>query len=267
MTFEGVAGTGRYAFSGGEGADSSHVFLTAGAFPVQDVPLASGKSKWLVGGQLGALLKPTQDDRVTFAGAFYDFLHMPGVANVPSYFTTYNYTAPQFVRAGNTMYAITTVSATDPSPALYGLAADFHIADIAARYEHSFGRYALVVNAEAVRNVGYSASRIFDRTGISQGSRDKGYVAEIGFGDSALERLGTWRAALGYRYVQGDAVLDAWTDADFHEGGTNAAGYILTGDLGLATRTFLRLRYLSANEIDLQRYGVDIVQLDLNTRF
>ena len=57
------------------------------------------------------------------------------------------------------------------------------------------------------------------------------------------------------------------TDTDFHAGGTDARGYYLTGDFGLGARTFARLRYLSANEIDGFRYGVDVLQLDFNTSF
>ena len=68
-------------------------------------------------------------------------------------------------------------------------------------------------------------------------------------------------------YVKRDAVLDAWTDADFHEGGTNTKGYYVWSSFGIAKNTWVRLRYLSANEIDGARYGLDVWQLDLNARF
>ena len=68
--------------------------------------------------------------------------------------------------------------------------------------------------------------------------------------------------------MQRDAVIDAWTDADFHEGGTNAAGYYVWASFGLVKNTWLRLRYMSANEIDgPPRYGLDIWQVDINARF
>jgi len=82
------------------------------------------------------------------------------------------------------------------------------------------------------------------------------------------DRFGAWRVAVGYRYVKADAVLDAWTDADFHEGGTNTEGYYFWTTFGVAKNTWLRLRYMSANEIDgVARYGNDILQLDVNARF
>jgi hypothetical protein len=79
---------------------------------------------------------------------------------------------------------------------------------------------------------------------------------------------GAWRATVGYRYLQSDAVLDEYTDSDFHYfGGTNAQGYYLVTDLGVANRVWLRLRYLSANQIDGPTFGVDTLQFDVNTRF
>jgi hypothetical protein len=82
-----------------------------------------------------------------------------------------------------------------------------------------------------------------------------------------VEEFGRWRAAVGYRYVKRDAVIDAWTDADFHGGGTNAAGYYVWTQFGLAKNAWIRARYMSANEIDGPRYGLDIFQLDVNARF
>ncbi len=62
-------------------------------------------------------------------------------------------------------------------------------------------------------------------------------------------------------------MLDALTDPDFHEGGTDAQGYFLRADLGLADNVWTRFRYLSGREIDGPRYRVDVIQLDLNARF
>jgi hypothetical protein len=71
----------------------------------------------------------------------------------------------------------------------------------------------------------------------------------------------------GYRYVERDAVLDAFTDSDFHLGGTDAKGYYIGADYAFTPRVFARLRYLSANEIDGAPLGIDVVQLDLNAAF
>jgi hypothetical protein len=83
-----------------------------------------------------------------------------------------------------------------------------------------------------------------------------------------VETRGSWRAVVGYRYLQRDAVIDGYTDSDFHYfGGTNAKGYYLVGNYGLANHVWLRLRYLSANEIDGPTFDVDTFQIDVSTRF
>jgi hypothetical protein len=151
---------------------------------------------------------------------------------------------------------------------LFALASHFRLIDLAAAYELGFNRYSLALTGEAVRNIGYHLEQVEALTQQPIASpQNRGYVADVSFGDPVVADLWQWRARIGYRYVQSDAVIDAWTDADFHEAGTNAAGYYLWGDLGVAKNVWFRVRYLSGNEITGPRYGVDIVQVDLNTRF
>ncbi len=158
-------------------------------------------------------------------------------------------------------------NSTDPTVNLFALASRFRIADVAAAYLLPLGRYTLGINAEGSRNLGFKRAEILARTALDIAPRINGYVADFSFGDPTTMSAGQWRAIFGYRYVQRDAVIDALTDADFHEGGTDAAGYFLIGDLGLADHVWARLRYLSGKEIDAPLYRVDIVQLDFNVRF
>jgi hypothetical protein len=267
LSFEGASGTLRWGWGAG-GDNRSHVYLTAGGFPMLEIPLVNQENKWLVGGQAGVNLRLGDRQFLRTGFAYYDFLHVTGIFN-PEYSTYYNFTAPAFERTGNTMFDIAN-QPTDPTVQLWALAAQFRIADIAATYELDFPRYTLSISGEAVRNIGYDRQQIEALSGQTFDSpEDKGYVGEISFGDPLLGTLQPlqWRLALGYRYVQPDAVLDAWTDADFHEGGTNAKGYYFWGTLVVAKNTWLRLRYLSGNEIVGPRYGLDIVQFDVNTRF
>jgi hypothetical protein len=266
LTFEGLVGTLRYGWEG-EGVDQSHVYLTFGAFPMLEVPLQASQDKWMVGAQLGTNLRLADgDDHLRLAAAYYDFLHVTGVMNTP-YSTLTNYTAPAFVQWGNTEFDIAN-NPTDPTVNLFALAAHFRIVDLAASYDHGFDRYSLAISAEAVRNIGYNLTQIEALSGQSfSSSQNRGYVGEVSFGDPVVDQNGLWRAAVGYRYVQADAVLDAWTDADFHEGGTNASGYYFWATYGITHNTWVRLRYLSANEITGPRYGLDIWQLDLGARF
>jgi hypothetical protein len=265
LTFEGGASTLRFGWGEG-GADRSHVYATFGGFPILEVPLVNQENKWLVGGQLGTNLRwDGGAQHLRFGVAYYDFLHVTGKLNSPDS-TLLNYTAPAFVRYGNSVFPISN-STFDPTVNLFGLAAHFRLVDIAANYDFKFGRYSVALSGEAVRNVGYNRSVVESLAGAMPSNENKGYVGEVSLGDPLVDSFGRWRAAIGYRHVMRDAVLDAWTDADFHEGGTNATGYYAWGSFGIAKNTWVRLRYLSANEIDGARYGLDIWQLDLNARF
>jgi hypothetical protein len=64
-----------------------------------------------------------------------------------------------------------------------------------------------------------------------------------------------------------DAVLDAYTDSDFHLGGTNVKGWVVGGNYGLMKNVWLTGKWLSGDVITGPRYGLDIMQLDINTRF
>ncbi len=268
LTFEGVSQTMRIGWGPGD-ADRSHVYLTWGAFPMLEVPLQAQQDKWMLGAQIGTNLRFADGtDHLRLGLAYYDFLKVQGELNAP-YSTLLNYTAPPFVQWGNTMFDIANVPGVDEATdSLFGLAARFRIVDLAANFEHDFGRYSVAVTGEADRNIGYNLAQIEAETGeVFDSPQDKGYVGEVSFGDPLVDQFGLWRAAVGYRYVQADAVLDAWTDADFHEGGTNAMGYYLWTSYGIAKNTWLRLRYLSGNEITGPRYGLDIWQLDVNAMF
>jgi polyhydroxyalkanoate synthesis regulator phasin len=266
LQFEGLASTVRWRF-GDAAADRSSLFATAGGFPILEVPLVNKENKWLVGAQLGANLRWADGHaHLSAALGYYDFLHVTGVRNAPDSALT-NYTAPAFIRYGNTLFDISN-STTDQTLNLFALAARFRLLDASLSYEQRFNRYSAGLVAEAVRNLGYNAGSIASLTGQAPPTKeDTGYVAEVSFGDPQVLQAYRWRARLGYRYVKRDAVIDAWTDTDFHGGGTNAAGYYLWGEVGVADNTWFRVRYLSANEIDGPRYGLDIVQVDLNARF
>jgi len=268
LDFDGAVATGRLGFGDGS-AEQSYVWLTGGGFPVQEVPLVSKNDKWLVASQTGVSLRFGDDQRLTLSGAYYDFIHMQGIPNTLDSTLT-NYTAPLYMGYGNSVSLIS--NSSDPTVQLFGLASNFRIADIAGQYVLPIGRYGLLVDAEAARNLGFNRTEILNLEGEDIAPRINGYVGDVAFGDAEFRpdwqwRAWQWQLMLGYRYVQRDAVLAALTDPDFHEGGTNAAGYFLRADLGLADNVWTRFRYLSGKEIDGPNYRVDVLQLDLNAQF
>jgi hypothetical protein len=264
LTFTGLATTARLGLGDGS-PEQSQVFLTVGAHPVQEVQF-SAQDKWLAAAELGTNLRWGEAQRLRFTGAFYDYFNVTGRLNPPGSPGLFNFTAPNFLRYGNTVFDIANLA--DPTTNLFVLAAKFRIANVNATYTLGLGRYVLTVTADAVKNFGFNEAQVEANTGFYVTPRTTGYQGEVSFGDASVLTAGNWRALIGYRYLQNDAVIDGFTDSDFHYfGGTNARGYYFVGDIGVANRVWLRLRYLSANEIDGPRFGVDTLQFDVSTRF
>ncbi len=268
LTFEGVAGTLRLPFGHDGGSDRSLMYLTVAGDQMLEVPLDNPDNKWFLGAQLGTNLRFAGGlQHLRIAAAYYDFLHVTGIKNPPDS-TYYNFTAPAYIQYGNSYYDIANSTTNPEGVNLFALAAHFRIADISAEYQLAVGSHMFNLEGEAVRNIGYNMASVEALTGQTMPQpEDIGYVGEIGYGDPEVNDRWDWRSRIGYRYVRRDAVLDAWTDADFHGGGTNAQGYYFWTELGLAKNVWVRARYMSANEIDGPRFGLDILQLDLNARF
>ncbi len=264
LTFQGAAVTGRLGLGDGS-AEQSHLFITLGAHPLQEIALTT-QDKWLFAGQVGGNFRwgEDEDQHLRVSAGYYDYANVTGKLN-PINGTQFNYTAPVFARQGNTYFDIS--NSTDPTVNLFALAAQFRLANLNVSYDVPVGRYTFSITADAVRNFGYDAARVAANVGQYVRPRTSGYQGEFGFGHPSVLEPGAWRALLGYRYLQRDAVIDAFTDSDFHFGGTDAKGYYFIGDVGLANRLWMRLRYLSSNAIDGPTLGIDTIQLDLNTKF
>jgi hypothetical protein len=266
LNFEGISETTRLHLNANAAGQMSNVFATVGAFPMQVVPLDHHGNKWLLAGQLGVDQWIGVNNRIQLAAAYYDFSHISGILNQPGLSLT-NFSAPPFIRYGNTYFDI--ANSLTASNNLFALASKFQVANVSLSYQHRFDRYQMALTAEGAKNVGFNSQDVFNRTGLTEAARNTGYVGEFSFGDAdPTASRGLWRTALGYRYVQRDAVLDAWTDTDFHGGGTNARGLFLVGDLGLAPGVWLRVRYMNADTIDGPApFSMDTVQIDLNAKF
>jgi polyhydroxyalkanoate synthesis regulator phasin len=263
LTFEGVSSNYRFNLSP-DNAHRKDLYATLGAFPLQSES-PSSEDKWLAGAQLGADLQAQDDSRLRIGAAYYDYIHIVGQRNSLNG-TALNWTAPAFVQKGNTMYDI--ANSTNANVNLFALAADYHIVDLIVIGDwHAFSRYALNFTAEAVKNIGFNSADIYARTGQYVAPRTEGYEADIGFGSFTFGQPHTWRGSLGYRYLQRDAVLDAFNDEDFHLGGTDAKGYIINFDYAVNPHVWARARYMSASAIDGPPLGINVLMIDLNTQF
>lgn len=277
LTFDGLAGQYRLGLGSRDRA-SRFVFATLGGFSIEEVELSS-KDKWLLGAQLGVDWKFDRGHRLRAAAALYEYRNIVGVRNVLND-ETFDFTAPRFLQRGNTLFDIR--NDADVETNLYALASDFRIVNATLAYQHAIGeKYRVAANLDYARNVGFDEAEVQARIGTTEPIEEgtEGYLAEVSFGHSSMAAAGAWRAFVGYRYLEGDAVLDAFTDSNFRLGGTGVEGFIVGGDYAFTPRVFARLRYLSGNEIRRDvvtdrgvevlssPFGVDVIQLDLNTSF
>ena len=119
-----------------------------------------------------------------------------------------------------------------------------------------------------MNNIGFDRSTVAALTGNPAiTAQTQGYQVGLSVGHPEILHFPQWRAFGYYRYLQADAVIDAFTDPDFHLGGTNAKGWIIGADLGLYKNFWLSLKYTSANEITGPPLAIDSLFLDLNARF
>lgn len=305
LSFEGVAGSVRLPFNRGSSKLNGYkapnptarfginqgqqtpdsVFLTLGVFPIQDIDV-SENDKWLYGGQLGADWLVFNDSRFNIATSYYEYKNINARKN-PTASHANDWTAPQFVQKGNSMVAITDAATwgnsggqilnegkcDDDNGCLFGLASEFKIFNATAMFDYAgFAPAHVLVTADYAKNLGFNRQRILNEFGNSYASTDlqertNAYQARVDVGHPEMKRWGDWSVNLAYRYVQRDAVLDAFTDSVFHQGGTDAKGWVLGAQYGLIKNTWLNLRWLSTDAIDGPKYSIDTLNVDLNARF
>ncbi len=265
LTFEGVAANYRYGL--GSGDPYSHfAYVTLGAFPIEEVELSS-KDKWLLGAQIGLDWKLGTGSRIRLGTAYYDFRNITGRRNIPDD-TRFDFTSPKFMQRGNTLFDIR--NDADPTTNLFALAAEYRLLNANAAFDWKLNEtQRMTFSADYVKNIGYDQAKVRTLTGLSIEPGDQGYQAEIGFGSSSMAAHGAWRAFVGYRYLERDAVLDAFTDSDFRLGGTDSKGYYIGTDYAFTPRVSARLRYLTGNEVadDSPPLGIDVLQFDVNAQF
>jgi hypothetical protein len=252
-------------YSANAGPGPRGMFANAGWFPLQGSTFASDE-RTLGAAQLGYEWGAREDTaKFTVAAAYYNYNNETGKANPPGQ-SIYNYTAPDWVQKGNTLFDIS--DPTDPDSNLYALAAGYELLDIIGKARLRLGEgLQLDLVADYVTNLGYSVNDVLQRTGALVPERADGYRAEFRLGTPRIAAFGDWSVGAAYTHLERDAVVDGFADSDFHGGGTDAEGYTLSGEMGITHNTWLRLRYLSANEIDGPPLAVDILLLDLNATF
>ncbi len=292
MTFEGINTT----YAPMRSKSTTRMFdpyIQIGAFPLQEIHQAilpgdsvdpPNDDKWLYAGQLGTNINFSENSVISFAVSYFYFKNVVGVDN-PINQDNQDLTASSYYQYGNTLQNIV---ANDPFNStqreLYALASEFELLNLTLRYDYSgFDEHHLWFMADKVENKAFDSQEVSKRIGVGfiVPDRSSGYELGLGFGSKKTNGWGDWQLGFNYRYLEGDAVIDAFADSDFLLGGTNAKGYILKGDLWLADNLSVSFRWLSAEEIDaadvpdplnpgqfiVSDIEVDTFFLDLNAKF
>lgn len=290
MTFEGVSAS-FYPLNLMANEHTWNPFVTLGVFPLQEIHQRFGvglnlpeqnDDKWLFAGQIGSHFELNETNHLDFGIAYYYFDNVVGQDN-PVNQSINNVTASPFYQFGNTLQNIVvTDDVGGPLEELFALASEFEPLNITLAYRYTgFEKHRVDFSADWVRNLAFDREEVADRIGANfeVPDRDSGYQLGFRFGTHALSRWGDWNAGFKYRYLEGDAVLDAFADSDFLVGGTNAKGYIADANMALTNNVFITLTWISSEEIDAadvfdlngnaiaSDVELDTVQLDINAKF
>jgi hypothetical protein len=269
-------------------------FFTAGAFPVFNTAFNFGsttvqgsyasRNAWLFGAQAGAEWKATKDISTKIAAGYFDYSNIAGKISSPCTITFSSDTCNTddsrelFPGYGNTMIPVRNLVLAAPNntqPQYFGLASPFRILDVHGQLNlDMFKPIDVSFDTEFAMNLAYDRSRInslyVNGFGNAAGLPDTGNKAgmiRVNVGAPIIAARWDWNMSLAYKYIESDSVLASLNDPDFHLGGTNAKGFILAGNLGIARNTWLTARWLSSTQVSGQPYTVDVIQADLNVKF
>ncbi len=259
--------------------NSWQVFVTAGAYPLEEYEFRE-EAKWLHGYQLGLTHKPFFGLNYKLSASYYDFKHVKGepITTVPDYYyldDILRWGEPGYSQGGNTVVNLNRVMASPLDDPIYGLAADYKLLNVTLMIDiDRFFPVHVILAGDYVTNIGYDKDEVrqrYDEDEVPDYQLDQteGYQFGITLGYPKVRRAGEWSTSFFYKYLEADAVLDAFTDSDFNTGGTDAEGYIARIELGLYQNIWLTARYLSTNEIveENGQFAVDTLQVDINAEF
>jgi hypothetical protein len=273
-------------------------------FPDESQSKDGTRIKWLFAAQGQVDWKTDSFDWRT-GGAYYQYQYDRGLLSDPCpLYTGLNqcstdFTAPAFMQKGNTLFLIRNITpnpdlgpGASPQPQLAGLLFDYNvlnftssfdlkvnadqhlvlIADFARNlaYKHSdacrYGEAGLPVN-NVIAPMGADTDPCVAGTTAHFKSGANAWMLQAVFGDPDPYSFGQWNFTAGYKHLDADSMPDAFTDADFHFGGTNAKGYFLLATFGLLDGSNIQARWFSANEVSGPPLSIDVGQIDVNARF
>lgn len=276
------------------------VFGTVGAFPVDytnDTSSSNGfdkeesDNKWLYGAQLGAKWSINSNNRLKGALAYYRFDDIQGQRSSPcepwagAPGCDSDGTRAAFMQKGNSVFLLRDITpnplnpSATPQPQFVGLASEFNLLDLNVVWDADLPQdFKLRSQGNYIHNLSYdegdmrkrSAGQIVNNLD-SNGEIESGanaWMVQFTLGNALdLKRKGDWNLFAGYKYIQPDALPDGFNDSSFHLGGTNAKGYFMGGNYGLAKNVSATGRWMSTEAVYGAPFDIDVLQLEINTRF
>ena len=298
LQFDGVSAKLREPVGG-----NLTLFANAGAFPLfntafdfsttNEQKFASTDS-YMAAIQGGAEWQARPDLKATLAVGIFDYLGVQGAVSDPctvqvggTFACNTDSTRTPFWQNGNSVFAIRNIvpyqpaTGNPPDPQYYGLASRFNVLDVHPIIDiTSYHPFDVRLEGEFMTNLAFDRAAILNHYApreqpgpFSYGGPgtflggNTGYMVKAALGQLEIHRRWDWNAYFGYRYLESDSTLSALADTDFHQGGTNAKGYVLGANVGIGHNTWVAVRLLSAQAISGPHYGTDSVQLDLNSSF
>jgi hypothetical protein len=295
LNFDGVAAIFNHRLNSDWG-----LFGTLGAFPVEyspDTATTNGfdkdesENKWMFGGQIGADWKINRSNSLKGSMAYYHFGDIQGERSSPCSpwsgqpACDTDGTRLAFMQKGNSVFLLRDIAPNPatpgltPQPQFVGLASKFNVLDLNLAWDSELPEdLKLRSQTNFIHNLAYDKGEMLKRSEgqivnniNSDGQFESGgnaLLVQFTLG-SALEmrRKGDWNVLAGYKYIQPDALPDGFNDSSFHLGGTNAKGYFIGANYGLDKNIYASARWLSASEVYGAPFEVDVMQLELNTRF
>lgn len=295
LNFDGVAAIFDHKLSRDWG-----VFGTVGAFPVDytnDTTTSNGFDKeesdnrWLYGAQIGAKWAINSNNRLKGALAYYRFDDIEGQRSSPcepwagAPGCDSDGTRAAFMQKGNSVFLLRDITpnplnpTTTPQPQFVGLASEFNLLDLNVVWDADLPEdFKLRSQGNYIHNLGYNEGDMRKRSAgqivnnlDSNGNIESGanaWMVQFTLGNALeLKKQGDWNLFAGYKYIQPDALPDGFNDSSFHLGGTNAKGYFLGGNYGLAKNVYATGRWLSSEAVYGAPFDIDVMQLEINTRF
>lgn len=297
MAFDGVAFTASPEFGEKVGG-----FLTVGAFPLfnsgfnfpnNDPDKFDSSNRYLYGTQGGIDFPLGSRTEAKFAVGYHDFDDVEGELSEPFLPLSANDAGstderrPPFAQKGNTYMPLRRIIAdplnnfgTTNQYQYFGLASEFQILSYNARIDlNQWEPYQISLLGEFATNLGFDKEAIEQVAVNNRGPVPAGggvgrfeggnvaWNAGVQFGKPVFEKAWDWNAMLGYRFIESDAVLDAFNDSDFGLGGTNVEGFTVGTGVAISKKVNVNLRWFSASEIAGPPLKNDIFMFDLNAKF